>query len=520
MNRLKSIKREKEKTIIWKKLRYYIDFWILACCLIVVFNIHPTKNFNNDSDTEEKQKMIYIFHDFDWNQYILNDDIHGSANSLDYLFDKEIPNSIKWEESTTYTDSVSLWNKKEDNKGDSSIKDNQVSLEKIISDLWMDSDLDVEEDDYLIISLWNNSQSEDKILYAIQEEPEDSSLIIERMPTTNDETNTVKENNIEISENSENLPVWKSFTYISDWRITPILIPWDELKFTESYNNNLAYNNDSENNNKLDWYTIQGSNGKKNGWITIIDDYADCMTPRWYKIVHWDSILAYKQLDNAPDICNIERRYCWNWKLSWTYTQQWCSINKNYTYELRWESETPKQSKEEIKWWARQNPNWTVTLKNNEIWWGFVLEKPNRRTTEYSYSDNLRIEEDWVEQTNRPYRDCTAPRWETIKHGQIIQAFKHANWFSDAPCEAQFRLCSMWELMWTYSESTCQTRDTSFIDWINGSPTRKTYSKEKLELIKKKIKNEEKYYNDIRKDTDRATNSDALDKILYILDQD
>ena len=74
--------------------------------------------------------------------------------------------------------------------------------------------------------------------------------------------------------------------------------------------------------------------------------------------------------------------------------------------------------------------------------------------------------------------------------------------------------------MWTYTESTCKTRDTSFIDWVNGSPTRKTYSEEKLELVKKQIAAEEAYYEDSRKNGQKSTDSDALDRILYILDQD
>ena len=97
---------------------------------------------------------------------------------------------------------------------------------------------------------------------------------------------------------------------------------------------------------------------------------------------------------------------------------------------------------------------------------------------------------------------------------------KHANWFSDAPCEAQLRLCSMWELMWTFTESTCKTRDTSFIDWINWSPNWSTFSKEKLDLIRKQIKNEREYYENARKNAERSTDSEYLDKILYILDQD
>ena len=130
-------------------------------------------------------------------------------------------------------------------------------------------------------------------------------------------------------------------------------------------------------------------------------------------------------------------------------------------------------------------------------------------------SDNVRLEDEEVEQTKRPHWDCTTPWWEKVRHGSFIQAFKHANWFSDAPCEMQLRLCTMWDLMWTYTESTCKTWDTSFIDWINWSPTRDTYSKEKLELIKKQIKAEKNY----EKNYWRYVNNDELDKILSILDK-
>ena len=74
--------------------------------------------------------------------------------------------------------------------------------------------------------------------------------------------------------------------------------------------------------------------------------------------------------------------------------------------------------------------------------------------------------------------------------------------------------------MWTYTESTCKTRDSSFIDRVNGSPSWQTYSKEKIERIKKQIKNEKTYYENTRKNAEKSTNSDALDRILYILDQD
>ena len=143
----------------------------------------------------------------------------------------------------------------------------------------------------------------------------------------------------------------------------------------------------------------------------------------------------------------------------------------------------------------------------------------NGTYTTFNDSDNIRPEDPEVKQTSRPYWDCTTPWWEKVKHWQFVQSFKHANWFSDAPCEAQIRLCSMWKLMWTYAESTCKTWDSSFIDRVNGSPTRNTYSKEKLEWVKKQIKNEQDYYENNRENASRSTNSDALDRILYILDK-
>lgn len=499
------MKRQEKSSIIWKRFRNYINISVFICCLIIAFNIHPTKT---DDTNAEIHQMIYIFHDYEWNEYVLNDTVHGAANSSDYLFDTEVPESVKW--NNNYTDSVSLgWNK---NWKSENIKDNQVSLENIMDDLWIE--WDSQNNNQLVIDLSKNPQKEtqkdpEESSYSIKEDPESSTLTIEK--ESNDQKDYERTN---YNDSDEDLLVAKAFTYTKEGRTIPTLVPWDELSLNSKDSNILAYNYNNSN-----WNKKYDNEWKDNRWITIIDDYKDCMTPWWYEIVHWDSVLAYKQIDNAPDICNIERRYCRNWKLSWTYTQQWCSINKNYSYKLWWEAEVP-QKDNTIKWGARQNPDWSVTVKSDEIWWSIALEKPNRATTEYSYSDNIRYEDEWIEQTSRPHRDCTTPRWEKIKHGQYIQAFKHANWFSDSPCEAQFRLCSMWELIWTYKESTCKTRDTSFIDWINGSPTRRTYSKEKLDLIKKQIKNDEKYYKNTRKDAEKSTNSEALDRILYILDED
>ncbi len=548
MNKLR-IKKKKEKNLIWMRFRHYIDFVILICCCIIAFNIHPTNTVKDEATTINKSTMIYVFHDYEWNEYVMNDHVHWAPSTWDYLFDDEIPDNLKWEEKE-FTDSVSLgdfvnsqeWeslNEEIVNQNTEQIKDNQISISEIISDLWVEQNS--KDSGTLIISVWKTENIDTENLYTVREilSGNNSSLVIERIDTHIDETD-IKAND-ERSEHLENnkintisvdttitwnheeevnsieddgLPIAKSFTSIEKNRILPVLTPRNDLFFdyndkTVTYSNNFG----------TSWNNYLNNKNSNSSGITVINTYASCMTPWWYKIKHGDSVLAYKQIDNAPDICNIERRFCWKWKLSWTYTQQWCSIRKNYTYEQRNSLNTTETTDNGFKWSTRQNSDGSVTVKSNEIWWDFVFERPNNIYTDYRETDNIRAEGQWIEQTSRPYPDCTAPRWEKVKHWQFIQAFKHANWFSDAPCEAQIRLCSMWELMWTYTESTCKTRDTSFIDRVNGSPSRSTYSKEKIEWIKKQIKNEQDYYENIRKNVPRSTNSDALDKILYILDK-
>ncbi len=551
MKKLKIKKMEKKK-LIWWKFRKYIDFTILVCCVIIAFNIHPYKINEFKEVISDWSKMVYVFHDYEWNEYVLNDNVHWASNSWDYLFDDEVPNDIKWEDKH-FSDWVSIWDlmnqyENEDinvNSGNdvdekNDIKDNQITIDEMMTDLWFSwvntdsSDLNPSNDensDKFVINVWNQ-ESENENSYIVKEQDinDNPTLIIEKIGNEwKNENNESKNSEINKNANSEQTEQQfaKAFTFIDEGWVLPTLVSRNDLYFGH-VSNSLDYfgnNSSNGNNGSNNWYNTNNG-GNKKWWVTIIAEYSDCMTPWWYKISHWDSVLAYQQLKNAPDICNIERRYCRKWKLSWTYTQQWCSVNKNYSYEEWWGVEDePKnldwsKKQDEQKWWTRQNPDGSVSVANSEIWWSFVFDRPNNTSSDFNYSDNIRWEQEEVSQTKRPDWYCVTPRGEIVNHGQFIQAFKHENWFSDAPCQAQIRLCTLWELLWTYTESTCKTWDTSFVDWVNGSPTRDTYSKEKLELIKKRLKDEENDYNKKRKQGEKATTSDSLDRILWILDQD
>ena len=532
MGRLKIRKKSTDKKLIWSKVRHYIDFIIWVCCLVVIFNIHPVNENISEEGTVEKQKMIYIFHDYEWNQYIMNDTIHWSADSWDYLFADDVPADIKWEEKKT-TNSVSLsglnveWNSEATDtweviENQAPVKDNQVSLKDMMADLWVSDSSSQQnnnndtpknsDNNQVVIEVQDSTPDPDEPYYIVTEQSwnnNDSKLVIEKM------------------ENSEETSLLsaKIFTFTSDGWVVPILVSRDELNLKWS-GGPIAYIDNS-------WSTYWRNSGTNWNWkngtsqwsgVTIIPEYADCRTPWGYKIDHWDSVLAYQQMDNAPNICNIERRFCRNGKLSWTYTQQWCSVNENYTYEKWGEAvvnndDTDSNNNNWKNPDVRQNSDGSVTV-NKPLWTGsFAFDRPNKTSTttlEY-HGDNIKIDEE-VDQTKRPHRDCTAPWWEKVKHGQFVQAFKHANWFSDAPCEMQIRLCSMWDLMWAYTQSTCKMRDASFIDWVNWYPNWDKSSKEKIEWIKKQIKNEQTDYENARKNAKRSTNSDELDRLLYILD--
>lgn len=512
------IKKRKEKKLIWTKFRHYIGLMILACCIIIGKNLISNHIYN--AQLVNNTEMVYIFHDFEWNEYVLNDKQHGAADSFDYLFNNEVPEIVKNKDKAN---SVSLadWDiKMEESSDDSSLtieinnesdiydrelKDNQLSIDEIFENLNIE-DYEIREinndnqhndtNEEVIINVWNSSEwDQDDELFVVEEW--NNELIIEN--------SRYKKNPVKgplILQTNE-------IFHIINHMIIPTLIPREDID-TRNYG--------------IQWYTYELDPNYlgdwTSSWINIIADYNDCLTPRWYKIVHWDSVLAYKQIDQNLNICNIERRFCRNGKLSGTYTQQWCYSSSveysqqsdiKYEYDYRPNDSNTKDNNSIIK-----EKNNSTKTKVKPLWTGSIaFERPSRASTPtYWYIDNI-VEYEEVEQTSRPKWNCTTPRWEEVTHWQFIQAFKHANWFNDAPCETQLRLCSMWNLMWTYNESSCKNRDTSFIDRINGSPTRETYSKEKIERIKKLIEYEEFYDRDLK----RFTNSEALDKIMKILDE-
>lgn len=230
----------------------------------------------------------------------------------------------------------------------------------------------------------------------------------------------------------------------------------------------------------------------------------DCETPRWVTIKHKESILAYQQRKDVPDVCNVQRRTCNNWVLDWSFTQPACDETVVYT---NWSSssrsitsestnvvsytkkqvvsyndspskneliQTPKYSKNE---WAKYDKNWKL-VKGTE-----------QPITNWSNSDPQREEWDYdsKEQKNIKHYNCKTPWWEVVQHGQFVRAYELPFGFTNASCRIELRLCVDWELMWSYTYKECQYLDVTYEEYNHVEEASAT-------AVQHEITNEERHW--------------------------
>ncbi|MDR2540221.1 MAG: hypothetical protein LBD11_00100 [Candidatus Peribacteria bacterium] len=217
-----------------------------------------------------------------------------------------------------------------------------------------------------------------------------------------------------------------------------------------------------------------GQNEADRPGIHIIDDYKRCDTPWSYQLLHGESVLAYKQDLNTPDTCKIQRRVCFDGKLSGSFGQQACAVNTKYSYfQEQFVSYNTPQKPALIQ--PTPTPgNTAENVSSGKAQSGIdeILNIPNPpETIQKGSKDPLTPPAKEVEQTSRPYPDCIAPRGETVKHGQFVKAYKHKNGFTDAPCEVQLRTCTVGTLEGTYQQLYCRSWETSYIDRLEGIPS-------------------------------------------------
>lgn len=200
--------------------------------------------------------------------------------------------------------------------------------------------------------------------------------------------------------------------------------------------------------------------------VNIIEEKKWCRTPRWKIMEHWESVLAYQQRSDTPDICNIQRRICNDWILLWNFQQKACKTNVAYYYK---KEEVISYNEKKIDpliqpWkdvpinkWEVFDIDWKINPSiNPDTIWDNNINNPSNS------------EWNTVEQESMIRPNCISPRWEIILNWQFVKAYKYKNWFIDHPCEVQLRPCDNWNLEWLYTQQSCKHRDISFEDFMDG----------------------------------------------------
>lgn len=211
-------------------------------------------------------------------------------------------------------------------------------------------------------------------------------------------------------------------------------------------------------------------------------EYQWCMSPWGYEMEHGASVLAYQQRADTPNICNIQRRSCWNGKLSGSFTQRSCDeslgkvekssfVTKNLPFdqtELQGNvaAQEVRRNKLRAEWFIQPSK----TAANADAHFnllGHVGKNPDPTTVGVPSTPKVN-EEPWVQPTPQSKTSCLTPWWEKVKAGQFVKAYRFKNGFTDIPCQVQIRICADGDLEGSYQHASCKPWNTSYEDFKHG----------------------------------------------------
>ena len=441
-----------------KRLLWFILSIIVAVSLFfLLIMIIPIK-----TQTLEKVELTYIFIDDDWTEYDIFEPVHWAAKDWSFLFRPRT-----WDKQT-----ILSWEN--------------------INETW----LVTSGNDILLTWDYENKETwEDNILQGIISEE------------NIDEQNTGSQN-VE-----ENLLTWMEFTGtiytgLDAW-LSGNTNKWDKWNIlpTKDYiwsgENSISWNNILLSGSNVSGQNLEQTWTKnliwdkelplENTWFNLPEwaiekpEPKDCDTPWWITIKHNESVLAYQQRTDVPDICNVQRRTCVDWVLNWSFVQPSCDESVSYVYTnknnslQRDSSNVVVYTKKEVVSKSSQDPliqnprytkndaaefdkNWKI--KSN----GTPITDWDENWDEWEY-----VEHDSLEQINVEYYNCRSPWWELVQHGQFVKAYEFPYGFTNSNCKTELRLCVDWELKWNYKYKECEYIEMTYeeyndiwevIDWF------------------------------------------------------
>lgn len=187
-----------------------------------------------------------------------------------------------------------------------------------------------------------------------------------------------------------------------------------------------------------------------------------CITPWWEYVAHWDFVLAYEQRKDVDNLCNVQRRFCYDWKLDWTYIQKSCKENTLYSY-VRPEAISYTQKPVD----PFVQPNQPFLSGADFDTHGKINEVTDPIDVWGSPGSGRPVDSVSTSQTLLSNTVCITPWWEKIKNWQFVKAYKSSIGLIDLPCEVELRMCVNWNLKGYYENRTCTFKKMTYRDYLS-----------------------------------------------------
>ena len=196
-------------------------------------------------------------------------------------------------------------------------------------------------------------------------------------------------------------------------------------------------------------------------WSLVPEKEYVCITPWGEYVAEKDFVLAYEQRKDVNNLCNVQKRYCVKWKLTWSYLQKSCKENTIYSYvkpEAVSYAQDPVdpfiQPNEPSLSGANFDTHWKIngTTSVVDTWWSPSSGRPTDTTS--------------VGQMPTTQKRCTTPWGAFVPNGQFVKAYKSSVGLIDLPCEVEIRLCAGGKLKWSYTNRTCTFKKMTYRDYL------------------------------------------------------
>ncbi|MDD3262723.1 MAG: hypothetical protein PHR61_02650 [Candidatus Absconditabacteria bacterium] len=203
--------------------------------------------------------------------------------------------------------------------------------------------------------------------------------------------------------------------------------------------------------------------------IVIEDEIPDdqdqlkvCITPWGEYVANGDFVLAYEQRKDVDNLCNVQRRFCYDGILDGTYIQKSCKENTLYSYV---KPDAISYTQKPVDTFVQ--PNQPSLSGANFDTHGKIDGTTNSIDVWGLPGSGRPVDIVSTSQTSLSNTVCITPWGEKIKNGQFVKAYKSSIGLIDLPCEVELRMCVGGNLKGYYENRTCTFKKMTYRDYLS-----------------------------------------------------